>query len=341
MKGNHSETTSRNRYKGPTTLCWPLTPHQRQCLLDFFTDLRQTVVSPSGGMKYSSMSCYNLDAYEQRIRVWRWSGHLSDPVFVVERHTVITLGTEMSDTLIRMFTEKYRGNLKKVLHPRVVLGLTFQLGFVVAYVENFCCTGKVGSTKHCLTLIRWHNSTTALEIIIGLQFSPMTFFVFTFVVSAEFQFLISLAQYSYILSLGLNNSNWDTDIALELVKLNEWVNIKKTLYIQLLDDLLVLDVVNLNHGQKLAPPSSNFHNAPMGGYLNHDIFNVHQRLLHGGSSAVLGSNSKHVGSQSVSLTTRLQWPLVKLKSDCHLKRFMSISKPSLEEFLCCPHIASA
>ncbi|GFV25958.1 hypothetical protein TNCV_4020251 [Trichonephila clavipes] len=135
--------------------------------------------------------------------------------------------------------------VSRVLHPRVVLGLTFQLGFFFYYVEkaNFAVRGR----------------------------------------------------YSYILS-WLNNSNWDTDIALELVKLNEWVNIKMTLYIQLLDDSLVLDVVNLNHGQKLAPPSSNFHNAPMGGHLNHDIFNVHQRLLHDGSSAVLGSNSKHVGS---------------------------------------------
>ncbi|GBO00948.1 hypothetical protein AVEN_164428-1 [Araneus ventricosus] len=44
----------------------PLTPHHRQCRL--------------------------LNADDQSIRVWRRSGHRSDPTFVAERHTAITPG---------------------------------------------------------------------------------------------------------------------------------------------------------------------------------------------------------------------------------------------------------
>ncbi|GFU91501.1 hypothetical protein TNCV_2542691 [Trichonephila clavipes] len=59
--------------------------------------------------------------------------------------------------------------------------------------------------------------------------------------------------------------------------------------------LLATDLVILNHGQvtkttpKLAPSSPNFRTIPTGGRLSIDRFNVHQPLLHGGSSTEQGS----------------------------------------------------
>ncbi|GFX09814.1 hypothetical protein TNCV_654131 [Trichonephila clavipes] len=61
---------------------------------------------------------------------------------------------------------------------------------------------------------------------------------------------------------------------------------------------------------KLVPlPSSNFHTTPMGGRLSLGIFNALQLPLHGRSSAVRGSNSRHAVYESVTLTTWLPRPL--------------------------------
>ncbi|GFS98982.1 hypothetical protein TNCV_3896631 [Trichonephila clavipes] len=61
--------------------------------------------------------------------------------------------------------------------------------------------------------------------------------------------------------------------------------------------LLAMDLEILSHGQmtrttsEQAPSSPNFHTTLMGGRLSLDMFNVLKPPLHGGSSAVLGSNS--------------------------------------------------
>ncbi|GFU86307.1 hypothetical protein TNCV_369631 [Trichonephila clavipes] len=56
---------------------------------------------------------------------------------------------------------------------------------------------------------------------------------------------------------------------------------------------------------ELAPPSPNYQTALSGGRLRLDIFNVYQPPLHSGSSAARGSNLRHTGHESVTLTTRL------------------------------------
>ncbi|GFX31480.1 hypothetical protein TNCV_433211 [Trichonephila clavipes] len=40
-----------------------------------------------------------------------------------------------------------------------------------------------------------------------------------------------------------------------------------------------------------------------------DIFNLHQPPLHGGSSAIGGSNSRHAGPETITVTTKLPWSL--------------------------------
>ncbi|GFT86243.1 DDE_3 domain-containing protein [Trichonephila clavipes] len=67
----------------------PLTPHHRQCRLDFadlghVTDWRRVV--------FSDESRFSLSADDHRTRVWRRSGQRSDPAFIVERHTAISQG---------------------------------------------------------------------------------------------------------------------------------------------------------------------------------------------------------------------------------------------------------
>ncbi|GFW08657.1 hypothetical protein TNCV_2776781 [Trichonephila clavipes] len=54
--------------------------------------------------------------------------------------------------------------------------------------------------------------------------------------------------------------------------------------------------------------SANFHSRPEGGRLSFDIFNMHRPPLHGGSSVVLGSNSRHASHDFVTLTTKLLRP---------------------------------
>ncbi|GFX79006.1 retrotransposable element Tf2 protein type 1 [Trichonephila clavipes] len=52
---------------------------------------------------------------------------------------------------------------------------------------------------------------------------------------------------------------------------------------------------------------------PPGGCLSHDIINGHQPPLHGGSSAVLESNSRHAGCESITLKISLLWPVTMVK----------------------------
>ncbi|GFW06863.1 hypothetical protein TNCV_3289621 [Trichonephila clavipes] len=64
---------------------------------------------------------------------------------------------------------------------------------------------------------------------------------------------------------------------------------------------------------ELAPPSPNFPTIITGGRSSLNISNVHQPPLHGGFSEVPGSNSRHTGQESVTLTIRLPRPPVELK----------------------------
>ncbi|GFT21135.1 HTH_Tnp_Tc3_2 domain-containing protein [Trichonephila clavipes] len=69
----------------------PLTPHHRQCRLDF-ADLGNLECDRLGDVSSSVMNRFSLSADDHRTRVWRRTGQRSDPAFIVERHTAISQG---------------------------------------------------------------------------------------------------------------------------------------------------------------------------------------------------------------------------------------------------------
>ncbi|GFY04160.1 transposable element Tc1 transposase [Trichonephila clavipes] len=93
IKRNHKETTDRSWLEEPTSAkTLPLTPHHRQCRLDF-ADLGQLgSVTDWRRVIFSDESRFSLSADDHRIRVWRRTGQRSDPAFIVERHTAISQG---------------------------------------------------------------------------------------------------------------------------------------------------------------------------------------------------------------------------------------------------------
>ncbi|GFU83262.1 hypothetical protein TNCV_3738731 [Trichonephila clavipes] len=79
---------------------------------------------------------------------------------------------------------------------------------------------------------------------------------------------------------------------------------------ELLEGLLVTNLVILNHGQvtRTTPelePLSYFHTTTKA-----ERWSLHRFIvpLHGGPSAVLGSNSRHAGHETFTLTTKLPRP---------------------------------
>ncbi|GFX02608.1 HTH_Tnp_Tc3_2 domain-containing protein [Trichonephila clavipes] len=70
----------------------PLTPHHRQCRLDFCRPRATWSVTDWRRVIFSDESRFSLSADDHRTRVWRRTGQLSDPAFIVERHTAISQG---------------------------------------------------------------------------------------------------------------------------------------------------------------------------------------------------------------------------------------------------------
>ncbi|GFX20724.1 HTH_Tnp_Tc3_2 domain-containing protein [Trichonephila clavipes] len=70
----------------------PLTPHHRQCRLDFFRPRATWSVTDWRRVIFSDESRFSLSADDHRTRVWRRTGQRSDPAFIVERHTAISQG---------------------------------------------------------------------------------------------------------------------------------------------------------------------------------------------------------------------------------------------------------
>ncbi|GFV53548.1 HTH_Tnp_Tc3_2 domain-containing protein [Trichonephila clavipes] len=70
----------------------PLTPHHRQCRLDFLPTSGNLSVTDWRRVVFSDESRFSLSADDHRTRVWRRSGQRSDPAFIVERHTAISQG---------------------------------------------------------------------------------------------------------------------------------------------------------------------------------------------------------------------------------------------------------
>ncbi|GFV08324.1 transposable element Tcb2 transposase [Trichonephila clavipes] len=70
----------------------PLTPHHRQCRLDFCRPQATWSVTDWRRVIFSDESRFSLSADDHRTRVWRRTGQRSDPAFIVERHTAISQG---------------------------------------------------------------------------------------------------------------------------------------------------------------------------------------------------------------------------------------------------------
>ncbi|GFV11825.1 HTH_Tnp_Tc3_2 domain-containing protein [Trichonephila clavipes] len=70
----------------------PLTPHHRQCRLDFCRPRATWSVTDWRRVIFSDESRFSLSADYHRTRVWRRTGQRSDPAFIVERHTAISQG---------------------------------------------------------------------------------------------------------------------------------------------------------------------------------------------------------------------------------------------------------
>ncbi|GFV07775.1 HTH_Tnp_Tc3_2 domain-containing protein [Trichonephila clavipes] len=68
----------------------PLTPHHRQCRLDFCRPRATWSVIDRRRVIFSDESRFSLSADDHRTRVWRRTGQRSDPAFIVERHTAIS-----------------------------------------------------------------------------------------------------------------------------------------------------------------------------------------------------------------------------------------------------------
>ncbi|GFV29476.1 HTH_Tnp_Tc3_2 domain-containing protein [Trichonephila clavipes] len=94
IKRNHKETTDRklaSRSRRPLRRL-PLTPHHRQCRLDFCRPRATWSVTDWRRVIFSDESRFSLSADDHRTRVWRRTGQRSDPAFIVERHTAISQG---------------------------------------------------------------------------------------------------------------------------------------------------------------------------------------------------------------------------------------------------------
>ncbi|GFT29139.1 transposable element Tcb2 transposase [Trichonephila clavipes] len=70
----------------------PLTPHHRQCRLDFCRPRAAWSVTDWRRVIFSDESRFSLSDDDHRTRVWRRTGQRSDPAFIVERHTAISQG---------------------------------------------------------------------------------------------------------------------------------------------------------------------------------------------------------------------------------------------------------
>ncbi|GFS72359.1 hypothetical protein TNCV_1827581 [Trichonephila clavipes] len=89
IKGNHSQTNVRRRYKETTTMKTPINDFTSWEVL--ITYLPTSGMMECNGLEaiFSYESSFSLNADDWCIRVWWKPGHLSDSAFVVERHTMI------------------------------------------------------------------------------------------------------------------------------------------------------------------------------------------------------------------------------------------------------------
>lgn len=117
----------------------PLTPHHRQCRLDFCRPRASWSVTDWRRVIFSDESRFSLSADDHRTRVWRRPGQRSDPAFVVERHTAITQGVTVwgaicwdtrSPLVVLQGTMTARSYVDSILTPVVLPMLSSRPGAI-------------------------------------------------------------------------------------------------------------------------------------------------------------------------------------------------------------------
>ncbi|GFV73864.1 HTH_38 domain-containing protein [Trichonephila clavipes] len=100
IKRNHKETTDRSWLEEPTSAkTLPLTPHHRQCRLDFCRPRATWSVTDWRRVIFSDESRFSLSADDHRTRLRR-TGQRSDPAFIVERYTAISQGVTVGEQFL-------------------------------------------------------------------------------------------------------------------------------------------------------------------------------------------------------------------------------------------------
>ncbi|GFY32356.1 HTH_Tnp_Tc3_2 domain-containing protein [Trichonephila clavipes] len=117
----------------------PLTPHHRQCQLDFCRPRATWSVTDWRRVIFSDESRFSLRADDHRTRVWRRTGQRSDPAFIVERHTAISQGVTVwgaiswdtrSSLVVLQGTLKARRDVDDILTPIVLPMLSSRPGAI-------------------------------------------------------------------------------------------------------------------------------------------------------------------------------------------------------------------
>ncbi|GFU89007.1 transposable element Tcb1 transposase [Trichonephila clavipes] len=117
----------------------PLTPHHRQCRLDFCRPRATWSVTDWRRVIFSDESRFSLSDDDHRTRVWRRTGQRSDPAFIVERHTAISQGVTVwgaiswdtrSSLVVLQGTLTARRYVDDILTPIVLPMLSSRLGAI-------------------------------------------------------------------------------------------------------------------------------------------------------------------------------------------------------------------
>ncbi|GFX53611.1 transposable element Tcb1 transposase [Trichonephila clavipes] len=135
----------------------PLTPHHRQCRLDFCRPRATWSVTDWRRVIFSDESRFSLSADDHRTGVWRRTGQRSDPAFIVERHTAISQGVTVwgaiswdtrSSLVVLQGTLTARRYVDDILTPIVVPMLSSRPGAI--YQQDNALPHTARLSQQCL-----------------------------------------------------------------------------------------------------------------------------------------------------------------------------------------------
>ncbi|GFY14978.1 HTH_Tnp_Tc3_2 domain-containing protein [Trichonephila clavipes] len=135
----------------------PLTPHHRQCRLDFCRPRATWSVTDWRRVIFSDESRFSVSADDHRTRVWRRTGQRSDPAFIVERHTAISQGVTVwgaiswdtrSSLVVLQGTLTARRYVDNILTPIVLPMLSSRPGAI--YLQDDARPHTARLSQQCL-----------------------------------------------------------------------------------------------------------------------------------------------------------------------------------------------